>query len=55
MGSFSPARRDAWDRLLQIFETARDVTVRHELIGKKEDLEITYRLGEELFSYKIPL
>ncbi len=55
MGSFSPARRDAWDRLLQIFETARDVTVRHELAGKKEDLEVTYRLGEELFSYKIPL
>nr|MBQ6241414.1 alpha-galactosidase [Lachnospiraceae bacterium] len=54
MGSFTPAKRDAWTRLLEIFETARDVTVRHELKGKKPVLEITYRLGDEYFSYQIP-
>ena len=55
LGDFTPARRDAWDRLRLIFETARDVSVRHEMNGKQELLEITYRLGEECFSYRVPV
>ncbi|MBP3728823.1 MAG: alpha-galactosidase [Lachnospiraceae bacterium] len=55
MGEYGEAQKDAFQRLRHIAEEARDVRVLHRQEGKKEILEITYRLGDESYSYRIPV
>ena len=55
MGEYNEAKADALQRLRRIAREAEDVAVEHKLAGKTEKLEISYRLGEERFSYQIPV